>query len=280
MRVTKSGAAGRLGDTTARDYSRKLQLFNSFAELELRRLMAGLQLKPGMHILDAGCGSGEALTWLRAEVGEGQVVGVDLAAAHTRTARKQAPSEVLVVQADLRKLPFEDDSFDLIWSVNTVNHLEHPQEGVQRLAGLLRPGGLLALGQSSLVPDMYFAWDARLERLTTEAVRQYYRDRYQLDERDLTAVRGLLGVVRASLKEVRVSTTMIERIFPLSFADRTYLSEAIFRDTWGERLRPYLSSTDYAELSRLCDPADPAFALARTDFHFLQSFTLVIGRRS
>jgi ubiquinone/menaquinone biosynthesis C-methylase UbiE len=248
--------------------------------LELRRLISGLELKPGMHILDAGCGTGEALTWLRAEVGEGQVVGVDLAAAHTRAAREQAPADALVVQADLRALPFREDSFDLIWSVNTVNHLQHPQEAVQRLAGLLRTGGLLALGQSSLVPDMYFAWDARLERLTTEAVRQYYRDRYQLDERDLTAVRGLLGVARgASLKEVRVSTTMIERIFPLSLADRAYLSEAIFRDTWGERLRPYLSSTDYQELSRLCDPADPTSALARPDFHFLQSFTLVIGRR-
>ncbi|MBV8805121.1 MAG: methyltransferase domain-containing protein, partial [Sinobacteraceae bacterium] len=104
----------------------------------MRRLISGLELEPGMHILDAGCGTGEALTWLRAEVGKGQIVGIDLAAAHTRAARALAPSDVLVAQADLRTLPFRADSFDLIWSVNTVNHLQHPQETVQRLAGLLR----------------------------------------------------------------------------------------------------------------------------------------------
>jgi cyclopropane fatty-acyl-phospholipid synthase-like methyltransferase len=54
-------ASGQLGDTTARNYSRKLKLFNAFAELELRRVIAGLALTPGMRILDAGCGTGEAL---------------------------------------------------------------------------------------------------------------------------------------------------------------------------------------------------------------------------
>jgi SAM-dependent methyltransferase len=276
----KSGAAGLLGDTTARDYSRKLRLFNSFAKLELKRAIAGLALREGMHVLDAGCGTGEALTWLSEELGEGRVVGVDLASAHVRLARESAPPDVLVAQADLRELPFRDGSFDLIWSVNTINHLRDPVNAVERLAKLLRPAGVLALGQSSFVPDMYFAWDSRLERVTTEAVRQYYRDRYQLDERDLTGVRGLVGLVRrAGLKEVHASTTMIERVSPLSAEDQAYLWEAIFRDTWGERLRPYLSGDDFKELSRLCDPADPAFALSRTDFHFLQSFTLISGRR-
>ena len=56
-----------------------------------------------------------------------------------------------------------------------------------------------------------------------------------------------------------------------------YLLDAIFRDTWGERLRPYLSDDDYAELVRVCDPRHSQFALRRPDFHFLQSFTLVTG---
>jgi SAM-dependent methyltransferase len=271
-------ASGRLGDTTARNYSRKLKLFNAFAELDLRRVIAGLALTPGMRILDAGCGTGEALKWFRDAIGEGEIIGIDLAAAHTSAAREEAPADTLVAQADLQKLPFFEGSFDLVWSVNTINHLNDAREAVERLAKLLRPGGRIALGQSSLVPDMYFSWDARLERLTTEAVRQYYRDRYRLEERDLTAVRALVGVARdAKLKDVRAQTIMIERVFPLSPEDEAYLSEAIFRDTWGERLRPYLSSTDYEELNRLCDPTDPAFALARPDFHFLQSFTVVIG---
>ena len=146
------------------------------------------------------------------------------------------------------------------------------------LAQFLRRGGRLALGQSSLLPDMYFAWDARLERVTNEAVRSYYRDRYRLEERDLASVRAIVGILHsAKLGNISARTVVIERLAPVNSAAESYLRDAIFRDTWGERLRPYLSSEDYAELSRLCDPHHPQFALRRPDFHFLQSFTLAVG---
>jgi hypothetical protein len=70
---------------------------------------------------------------------------------------------------------------------------------------------------------------------------------------------------------------MIERVSPLARADEAYILEAIFRGTWGERLRPYLCGADFAELARLCDPLHPQFALRRPDFHFLQSFTLAVA---
>ena len=272
--------SGLLGDTAGRDYSRKLKLFNAFAAPELRQAMGSLALKPGMRVLDAGCGTGEALGWLAAEVAPGGVViGMDLAASHIRAACAMASEDAaLVLQANLLEAPMAPASFDLAWSVNVINHLRSPSAGIDALGSLLRPGGRIALGQSSLLPDMYFAWDARLERLVNEAVRQYYRDRYQLDERDLTAIRAIVGLLRnAGLQDVHVRTFMIERTAPLRHEDEDYLVEAIFRDTWGSRLQPYLTSGDYEELIRLCDPLHPGFALRRPDFHFLQSFTLVVG---
>jgi SAM-dependent methyltransferase len=271
--------AGLLGDTSARDYVCKLQLFNSFAAPELRRAIASLDLKPGMRVLDAGCGTGAALPWLLQAVGpKGLVVGFDLATAHITAARASAGTGAAVLQADLMQLPLARGRFDLVWSVNTINHLRSPIEGVRKLVTLLRPGGRIVLGQSSLVPDMYLAWDARLERLTNEAVRRYYRDRYGLDERDLADVRGLVGLLRrAQLHNVTAQTSMIERVAPLAATDEAYLLEAIFRGSWGERLQPYLKAEDFAELSRLCDPQHPQFALRREDFHFLQSFTLAVA---
>src|ERR1051325_9813231 len=266
---------GLLGDTVARGYSHKLRLFNAYAEPELRQAIAALDLQPGMRVLDAGCGTGEALGWLAARVGHaGMAVGMDLAAAHSSAARTCAPRDAWIMQANLLMAPLARETFDLVWSVNTVNHLRDPEQGVRALAALLRPGGRIALGQSSLLPDMYFAWDSRLERVTNEAVRQYYRDRYGLHERDLAAVRSLVGLLRHSgLRNVAVRTCLIERVAPVSAADEAYLVEAIFRGSWGERLRPYLSDGDYAALVRLCDPEHPDFALRRPDFHFLQSFT-------
>jgi SAM-dependent methyltransferase len=278
--AVQAASFGRLGDTPARDYSLKLRLFNAMATPELRAAIDSLPLVPGMRVIDAGCGTGETLTWLRAATAPGGLaVGIDLSAAHLSAARAALPSDVGLLQADLGRTPLANASWDLVWSVNTVHHLPDPLAGTRALAALLRPGGRLALGQSSLLPDMYFAWDARLERLTNEAVHAYYRERYHITEERLTAVRGMLGLLRAAgLYEVRVRTFVIERVSPLDPHTYAWLLEAIFRGTFGERLRPYLEPADYQELRRLCDPAHPQFALQRQDFHFLQTFTLAVGR--
>jgi SAM-dependent methyltransferase len=271
---------GLLDDTPARNYSRKLQLFNSFAKGDLRRLIASLGLRPGMRVLDAGCGAGDALPWLFDAVKpSGHVVGIDLADAHAdAAARLHACAGIEVFRGDILTGPLEPASIDFIWCVNTMHHLRDPIHGVKRLASLLRPRGRIAVGQTSLLADMYFAWDSRLERLVNGAVRQYYCERYALDERDLASVRALVGVLRqAALCDVTVRTVMIERVSPVDEATEAYLVEAIFRDTWRERVRPYLAEDDYAMLMRLCDPGDSLYALKRPDFHFLQTFTLAMG---
>ena len=270
---------GLLGDTPRRDYAEKLKLFNAFAQPELREAIDMLSMPMGSCVLDAGCGTGEALGWWHASMrNRGTAVGMDLAAAHVRVARATAPAQTPIVQGDMLKPPFAEGSFDLVWAINAVNHLHDPVAGVHLLSRLLRPGGRLVVGQSSLVPDMYFAWDARLEARVNEAVRAYYREHYGRSERDFAAVRSLAGWLQhAGLRNVAVRTRMIERTYPLSGADERYLLECIFRDTWGERLRGYLEPEDFAALARLCDPDDECYALHRRDFHFLQSFTVVVG---
>jgi SAM-dependent methyltransferase len=277
--VTATFAPGLLGDTPARDYAAKLRQFNAFAEPELRRLIAGAGLRAGMRVLDAGCGTGEALPWLLAAVTPtGSVVGIDLSRAHVEAACRYAGADIEVRQGDVLTASPAPASVDFIWCVNTINHLRDPIQAVARLAASLRPLGRIALGQSSLLPDMYFAWDSRLERVVNEAVRRYYRERYSLNERELTSVRALVGVLRgAKLNNVASQTVLIERVSPLDAATECYLRESIFRDTWRERLGPYLSDDDYAELGQLCDPQNAQFALRRADFHFLQTFTLVTG---
>lgn len=273
--------AGLLGDTPQRDYSRKLGLFMRFAEPELRAALGTLELSPGMQVLDAGCGTGEALAWLAQAVGPtGRVVGVDLSEAHLAAARRQAPVAVELHGGDIMALEMPAAGLDAIWSANTVNHFAEPLSAVRRLAGWLRPGGRLAVGQSGFLPEMLFAWDGRLERAVVDAVRAYYRDRYGLDEQRLAAVRANVGLLRqAGLAQVQARTFVIERIAPLDAAAHEYVLEAQFRSTFGDRLRPWLSEQDFRELVQLCDPASPAFALRRPDFHYLQTFTLVTGRR-
>lgn len=274
-------ATGLLGDTPQRDYVGKLRLFNAFARPELCEAIAALALPAGARVLDAGCGTGEATAWFRqATEGRVLVMGMDLATAHVHAARATAPAEVPVLQADMLRPPFAAASFDLVWAVNAINHLPDPVAGVRVLSSLLRPGGRLVVGQSSLLPDMYFAWDARLEKSVNEAVRAYYRERYGRSEHELTAVRSLVGwLQQAGLRDVSVRTRMLERTQPLAEADERYLLECIFRGSWGERLGKYMDAADFEELTHLCDPDDERYALRRADFHFLQSLTIAVGTR-
>ncbi len=86
-----------------------IQLFRG---AELQRAIASLGLTPGMRVLDAGCGTGEALQWLSDAVApRGSVVGIDLAVAHVAAAnagvRNQAnsPGRIEVLQGDVMNPP-------------------------------------------------------------------------------------------------------------------------------------------------------------------------------
>jgi len=272
---------GRLGDTATRTYNRKLELFNRFAEPELRQALGLLDPQPGQRVLDAGCGIGLLADWMAQAVApDGLAIGLDLSVLHARDAARMAPGAA-ILQADLTRAPFGPDSFHRVWCANTINHVHDPVATIRQLSRLLVAGGRLALGQSLFLPEMFFAWDERLERAVLAANRRYYREKYGLDERELTNVRNVLGWARAAgLRNVRARTLLIERVQPLSGLDRAYFTECVFEGYWGERVRPYLDLADWRQLCRLTDPADPAFCLNRDDFHHLQSYTVISGERT
>jgi SAM-dependent methyltransferase len=273
---------GPLGDSPQGSYATGLDLFQRFAAREMREVVSGLGLHGGDTVLDAGCGTG-AVAALMAErvLPGGRAFGMDISSDHLRHTRDRlrlSDLPVTLVQGDLTALAFAARRFDLIWCSNTINHVSEPLDAVRALAELLTPGGRLALGQSAFLPDMVFAWDARLEKVVTQACHQFYRDKYGLTERDTAAVRNLYGVLKkGGLARVTVRTVLIERTAPLAPEDETYFLEGVFRAHWGDRLRPYLSREDWLAVERLCDPDSPDFCLRRPDFHHIQTYTVAIG---
>ena len=93
-------------------------------------------------MLDAGCGMGRWLHFARAAGAE--IVGMDVSAAIDVAAAREGDGADFV-QADLRFPPFAPESFDLVYSLGVVHHLEEPMAGVRALAKLVRPGGELRL---------------------------------------------------------------------------------------------------------------------------------------
>ncbi|MFJ9019593.1 class I SAM-dependent methyltransferase [Streptomyces sp. NPDC102259] len=106
-----------------------------------------LDLRAGDRVLDAGCGTGRALTPLRAAVGpSGVVVGADLTPAMLEAAvRAGRDGAGRLMLADVTALPFRSASLDAVFAAGLVAHLPRPAENLRELARVVRPGGTLAL---------------------------------------------------------------------------------------------------------------------------------------
>lgn len=123
----------------------------------LREAVAGL---PGLEhrsfggrvetVLVAGCGTGfEPIDLARMDPSL-SITAMDLSRASLahgmRVAEDLGLTQIRFVQGDILKLDQVRAQFDFITSTGVIHHMARPEDGLARLAGVLRPGGLVRLG--------------------------------------------------------------------------------------------------------------------------------------
>jgi SAM-dependent methyltransferase len=134
------------------------------ATLTTERFLIDAGIRPGMRVLDIGCGRGEVSFIAARLVGEhGQVVGVDREPAPLAFAREQAHqlglTRVSFVEGDFGPLPAEHGVFDAVVGRRVLMYQRDAISAVRGVMTNLSPGGVLVfqehdstVGPSSLVP--------------------------------------------------------------------------------------------------------------------------------
>lgn len=116
-------------------------------------------IKPGMTVMELGCGSGAFTTFVARVVGEqGKVYAVDIQPAMLEQLEKKLArpgnrdiKNIELRQASAYALPFEDLSLDLVYMVTVLQEIPDRNRALQEIKRVLKPDGILAV--TELLPD-------------------------------------------------------------------------------------------------------------------------------
>ena len=108
---------------------------------------AALLVPHPRRLLDVGCGTGALLRQARARVPEVDLAGIDPAHGMVSTAhaRWNAGRPAAFLNAAVERLPFVDESFDLVVSTISFHHWHDQKAGLTEIRRVLAPGGALVL---------------------------------------------------------------------------------------------------------------------------------------
>ena len=142
----------------ADSFSRAAQQYDAAAFLQQEvatrvfERLSYMRVQP-QKVLDLGCGTGFCTRQLKDNFGKAKVTGIDLAPGMIEQAKKQQGffKKIDYQVADIDKLPFENSTFDLVFSNLTVQWLPDLKHSFAEINRVLKPGGLLIF--STLGPD-------------------------------------------------------------------------------------------------------------------------------
>jgi ubiquinone/menaquinone biosynthesis C-methylase UbiE len=127
-------------------------------------------LRPGMHVLDIGCGPGSISLGLAQAVAPGRVSGIDHDWLHVEAARalaaERGAANVSFQAGDALCLPFEDSTFDAVFENNLFTHLSQDAVGAAMEAyRVLKPGGFLAARDVDADSAVWGHWTEPIKEL-------------------------------------------------------------------------------------------------------------------
>jgi ubiquinone/menaquinone biosynthesis C-methylase UbiE len=191
-------------------------------------------LRDGMSLLDVGCGPGTITADLASRIPAGTVVGVDLFSDVIGAAQNAFGSANLRFQVgDVYALDFADDSFDLVYAHQVLQHLGDPVGALRQMLRVLRPGGHVAIRDSDYGAFVWSPADPRLSRWM-----ELYHQLTRRNGAEADAGRNIHRWVRtAGFEELQVSSS--------NWTFQSAQDRAWWGGLWADRIR----QSDFASQS-------------------------------
>jgi SAM-dependent methyltransferase len=128
---------------------------------------------PYGQYLEIGCGTGR-FTSLVADKGIA-LTAIDIAiemltATKSKLREQRSRVDVKLLRADARTMPFANESFDVVFSFNVINHVPHYERVIDEAARVLKPNGVLVVGFPSMW-SLYLPY-AILVNITRRSLRR------------------------------------------------------------------------------------------------------------
>ncbi|MFW2403355.1 MAG: class I SAM-dependent methyltransferase [Gammaproteobacteria bacterium] len=115
-------------------------------------------LRPGMRFLDCGCGPGTLTYGFASRVAPGEAIGIDRESAQSQRvsdmARRAGVTNLTFEQGDVYALPFENESFDVVFASAVLGSLTDADGVVREMARVLKPGGAIGLKEFDHAGDL------------------------------------------------------------------------------------------------------------------------------
>jgi len=186
-------------------------------------------LRPGMTLLDVGCGPGTITVGLARTVAPGEAVGIDASGEIVMQARSFAAdagvTNLRFEEGDIFSLAYDDGAFDAVHAHQVLQHLTDPVAALVELRRVLRDGGVLGVRDSDYGAFTWAPHDPALDRWM-----QLYLAVTARNGHDARIGPSLLHLAHtAGFEDVRVSSTT------WTFADPE--SRHWWGGLWADRVR-------------------------------------------
>ncbi|VEN73047.1 Methyltransferase [Candidatus Desulfarcum epimagneticum] len=251
-------------------------------ERQRRKMVRDLNLRPGDTVLDLGCGPGLWTSLISEKVKpEGRVVGVDsdpefLEYASRRLSQERFEGIVDLHEGDFYSVPFEDNSFDVVFFGNCFAYVTDHQKVLDEQIRVTRKGGRIAVKdfEGSVLVIHPIPPSLTLNVVTAAAkALQNNPPEPPFDNFSGQKLRGLL--VKAGLRNVSATSYAVHMLPPLTPEAKQYISgnAAWYADIG----KPYLSDTEFEQWRAYFDVDSPSYILDSEEFYFCMLEVLATG---